>query len=310
MAPADWLWIALLSVIWGGSFIFIELALAGFHPFTLVAIRLGLGAALLIIWLGMSGRFPRLTRERIIVVAVLGLLNNAIPFSLIAWGQTGLGAGLASIFNATTPLFTILVAHLWSTDDKITASRLIALLTGLGGVIVLMGGERLSELGSGIAPQLAMLGAALSYAIAGVYGRRVARLGLDPAAASAGQFSIAFLMIAPVALLIDQPWTLPAPDAAAWASVLALAVLSTVFGYLIYFKVLARSGATNTMLVTFLSPVSAILLAVTFLGERMTLTQLGGMALIFIGLAVADGRIIGWLGGWLAAKRGGPKLGA
>ena len=292
MAPADWPLIVLLAAIWGGSFIFIELALSGFRPFTLVAIRLAIGSTLLVVWLVASGRFPRLTRERCRALLVMGLTNNAVPFSLLTWSQTELGAGLASIFNAMTPLFTILVAHLWTSDDRMSPARLVALITGFAGVVVLMGGESLSELGSNLWAQLIALSSSLFYAIAGVYGRRVARLGLAPDAAAAGQCFAAFLIMTPLALVIDRPWTLAAPGWVAWGGLVSLAVLSTSFGYLIFYKVLARSGATNAALVTFLVPISAILLATSFLGERMSETQFAGMALIFAGLAVADGRII------------------
>lgn len=304
MAPVDWLWIVVLSAIWGGSFIFIELALTGFSPFTLVTVRLGIGAALLVAWLLASGRVPHLTLERCRVLLVMGLLNNAFPFSLLTWSQTEFGAGLASIFNAMTPLFTILVAHVWTSDDRITPSRLFALTIGFCGVVVLMGGESLSELGSNLWAQLVALASSIFYAIAGVYGRRVARLGLPPDAAAAGQCLAAFLIMIPVALIIDRPWASSMPNGLAWSGLVALAVLSTSVGYLIFYKVLARSGATNASLVTFLVPISAILLATTFLGERMTPTQLAGMALIFAGLAVADGRLFGRL----AARRGRPKL--
>ena len=295
MAPADWLWIALLSMIWGGSFIFIKLALTGFQPLTIVAVRLAVGAVLLIAWLAVSGRIPTLTRDRCVAVAMMGLFNNAIPFTLLTWAQIELGAGFASIFNAMTPLFTILVAHLWTSDDRITPSRLFALMTGFAGVVVLMGGESLGGLGSILGAQFAALSSGIFYAIAGVYGRRVARLGLEPDAAATGQCIAAFVLIAPLALLVDRPWTQAAPDMVAWGGVLALAILSTTFAYLIFFKVLARSGATNAALVTFLVPLSAILMATIFLGERMTASQFAGMALIFAGLAVADGRLASYL---------------
>lgn len=295
MAPVDWLWILLLSVIWGGSFIFIKIALTGFQPLSVVAGRLAIASLLLVIWLIASGRFPVLTRERVVALAVMGLTNNAVPFWLLTWAQTELGAGLASIFNAMTPLFTILVAHLWTSDDRMTPSRLVALLTGFAGVVVLMGGESLSELGSNLWVQIAALASGIFYAIAGVYGRRVARLGIAPDAAAAGQCLAAFVIVAPVAALFDRPWTHPAPELHAWIGVLGLAVLSTTVAYLIFFKVLARSGATNAALVTFLVPISAIVMATTLLDERMSATQLGGMALIFAGLAVADGRMLGWL---------------
>ena len=300
MASADWLWIILLSTIWGGSFIFIELALTGFGAFTIVAMRLALGALLLILWLVLSGRLPYPTQERVVAVAVMGLLNNAVPFSLLTWSQTELGAGFASIFNAMTPLFTILVAHLWTSDDRMTPSRIFALVTGFAGVVVMMGGESLSELGSNLWAQFAALTSGIFYAIAGVYGRRLSRLGIGPDAATAGQCLAAFVIVTPLAAYFDRPWAQAAPGAAAWGGVLALAVLSTAVAYLIFFKVLARSGATNAALVTFLVPISAILLATVFLGERMTATQLAGMALIFAGLAVADGR--------LASRFARPKL--
>lgn len=295
MAPADWLWILLLSVIWGGSFIFIKLALTGFQPFSIVAIRLAIGAVLLVAWLVASGRVPVLTRERIVAVAAMGLLNNAVPFCLLTWAQTELGAGFASIYNAMTPLFTILVAHLWTNDDRITPSRLIALVTGFAGVVVMMGGESLSDIGSSLWAQFAALLSGIFYAIAGVFGRRVSRLGLAPDAAAAGQCIAAFVLIAPLALIVDRPWTRAAADAVAWSGVLALAVLSTAVAYLIFFKVLARSGATNAALVTFLVPLSAILMATVFLDERLSATQFAGMALIFAGLAVADGRLATYL---------------
>ena len=295
MASADWLWIALLSVIWGGSFIFIKLALTGFQPLSVVAIRLGIGTMLMGTWLVASGRIPHLTRDRVLAVAMMGFLNNAAPFILLTWAQTELTAGLASIFNAMTPLFTILVAHLWTSDDRITPSRLFALVTGFAGVVILMGGESLSDLGSSLWAQIAALSSGIFYALAGVYGRRISHLGIAPVAAAAGQFIAAFVLVAPLALVIDRPWTLAAPGAVAWGGILALAILSTAIAYLIFFKILARSGATNAALVTFLVPISAILMAVTFLDEILTVPQLAGMALIFAGLAVADGRLAGRL---------------
>jgi drug/metabolite transporter (DMT)-like permease len=288
----DWSLLGLLSVLWGGSFFFVGIAVKELPPLTIVVLRVGLAAGMLYLTLRMLGL--RLPRDRGAWAAFfgMGLLNNAIPFCLIVWAQTHIASGLAAILNATTPLFTVVVAHLFTNDERITGNRLAGVLVGLVGVMVTIGSTALQGLGSDVAAQLAVLGAAMSYAFAGVFGRRFARLGVTPMAAATGQVTAATIMLLPLALLVDRPWTLPMPSAATIAAILGTAALSTAVGYILYFRILATAGATNLLLVTLLIPVSAILLGALVLGERLSAQHFMGMALIGAGLAVIDGRLL------------------
>lgn len=289
MGGREWLLLVTLSVLWGGSFFFSEVALAELRPFTVVLGRVGLAAIALIAFVYLTGRrmpgSPRLWGAFL----VMGALNNLIPFSLIVWAQVTIDSGLASILNATTPLFTVLLAHVLTRDERMTSNRLIGVLLGLGGVVVLVGPDVLSGLGAQGLAQLAVLGAAVSYACAGIYGRRFKEL--PPAVAAAGMVTGTAIMILPIALILEQPWTLR-PGAVTWGAIIGLSLLSTALAYLIYFRILAVAGATNLLLVTFLIPVSAVFLGMTLLGERPDAAAFAGMGLIFAGLAVVDGRLV------------------
>jgi len=290
-----WIWLLSLSVLWGGSFFFAKVAVAELGPLTVVFGRVALAALALNFVVVSTGRslFRRGTPWP--AFAVMGLLNNLIPFSLIFWGQTQIASGLASILNATTPLFTLVVAHLATRDERITAAKGMALLIGFAGVVVLLGPDLLVGGRSGLAGQVACLTAALSYAFAGVYGRRFQAMRVAPTQAAAGQVTASAMLILPIMLLVDRPWMLPAlPAVSVWAALAGLALLSTALAYVLYFRILAAAGATNLLLVTFLIPVTAILLGTAFLGERLEPRQSAGMALIGIGLAVLDGRLVAW----------------
>jgi len=218
---------------------------------------------------------------------LLGALNNLIPFSLIAWGQVHLTSGLASILNATTPLFTALVAHGLG-QERLTRHRVAGVLLGLAGVAVLIGPGALRHLGADTWSELAIVGAAVSYAFAGTYGRRFRAM---PAVVPvAGMLTTSALMALPPALL-DRPWT-AAPSLGTWGALLGLSLLSTALGFLIYFRLLSSAGATNVMLVTLLIPVTALLAGSLVLGEHVTGTALAGMALICCGLLAIDGRLL------------------
>ena len=289
MSASDWLLLVILSVLWGGSFFFVELALDGFGPFTLVTGRVGLGALALLIFVRATGnRMPREARPWVAFV-IMGVLNNLIPFTLIAWGQVHIDSGLASILNATTPLFTVLLAHVLTRDERMTAGKLAGVLFGLAGVAVLIGPDALSGLGAQGLGQIAVLVASISYGFAGIFGRRFK--DIPPSIAAAGMLTTSTFMVAPLAVLIERPWT-ASPGAGALLAVLGMAVLSTALAYLLYFRILARAGATNLLLVTFLIPVSALVLGIVFLGERLDWTAYAGMALIFLGLAAVDGRVV------------------
>jgi drug/metabolite transporter (DMT)-like permease len=291
MRAGEWGLLVFLSGLWGGSFFFVEVALVELPPVTTVALRVAGGALVLLAVLRLAGvALPRgLPVWRAFLV--IGVLNNAIPFSLIAWGQTEIAGGLASILNATTPLFAVVLAQFLTRDEKLTPSRLGGAATGFAGVVAMIGPDALAGLGGALAAQLACLLAAFSYALAGIYGRRFRRLGVAPLATAAGQVIASSLVLVPLALLVERPWTLAPPGAATWSAIAALVVLSTALGYVLYFRILAAAGATNILLVTFLVPASAILLGAVFLGERLEPRHFAGMALIGAGLALIDGRL-------------------
>lgn len=292
MSLRVWIWLLSLSVLWGGSFFFAKVAIGELQPLTVVFGRVALAALALNLVLSLAGRslFQRGVPWPTFVV--MGLLNNMIPFSLIFWGQTQIASGLASILNATTPLFTLAVAHLLTRDERINAAKAVALLVGFAGVALLVGPNLLVGDDSSFIGQMACLGAALSYAFAGVYGRRFQIMGVQPMQAAAGQVTASAVLILPIMLIVDRPWNLAGPPSAnVWAALAGLALLSTALAYLLYFRILAAAGATNLLLVTFLIPVTAILLGAVFLGERLEPRHFAGMALIGVGLAAIDGRI-------------------
>jgi drug/metabolite transporter (DMT)-like permease len=292
MTPVEWAMLLTLSLFWGGSFFFVGVAVKELPPLTIVALRVSLAA--LILWacapaLGLV--MPR-RREAAIAFLGMGLMNNAIPFCLIAWGQTQLASGLASILNATTPLFTVLAGHFLTRDERLTPLRATGALFGLFGVAALIGPRLVEGLGGGVLAELAILGAAISYALASLFGRRFRRLGVSPIATATGQVTASSLMLVPIALLVDRPWTLALPGAATCAAVAALASFSTALAYILYFRILAGAGATNVVLVTLLAPVSSILLGAIVLHERLEPRHFVGLALIAVGLACIDGRLV------------------
>lgn len=221
----------------------------------------------------------------------MGALNNFIPFTLIFWGQAEITSGLASILNATTPLWTAVLAHFLTQDERMSGNKLAGVAFGLTGVIGMIGPAALSGVGLNVLAQLAVLGAAISYGFAGIFGRCFKRLGVNPLVTAAGQLTGTTVMMLPVALIADQPWTLPSLSLTTYGAVAGLALLCTAVAYVIYFRLLASAGATNLLLVTFLIPVSALVLGITILGETLEPRQLAGMVLIGLGLAAIDGRL-------------------
>lgn len=295
MGPVEWSLLIALSVLWGGSFFFVGIAVDALPPFTIVALRVGLAAIALNALMFAKGLRMPASRQLLAVFVGMGCLNNMIPFSLIVWGQTHIASGLASILNATTPFFTVIAAHYLTSDERATAGRLAGVALGFGGVVLMIGTEALGGLGTSAVAQLAILGAAVSYALAGIFGRRFRSLGVSPLAAATGQTTASAVVLVPLALALERPLVLPLPAAHVWGAVLGLALLSTALAYLIYFRVLATAGATNILLVTFLIPVSAILLGTTILGEQLAMKHFAGMGLIGLGLAAIDGRPLGLL---------------
>ena len=291
MGPFEWFLVLSLSVLWGGSFFFGEVALQEFRPFTVVLGRVGIAAlALLILVRALGLRMPASISMWGAFFA-MGAINNLIPFSLILWGQVQIASGLASILNATTPLFTVVLAHMLTVDERMTPGRIAGVLAGIAGVAVMIGVEVLNGLTANVTAQLLVLGGALSYAFAGIYGRRFREL--PPLVTATGQVTASTVLILPVALLLDQPWHAAEVGLITWGALLGLALLSTALAYIIYFRILSTAGATNLLLVTFLIPVSAIILGSLVLDEQLAAKHFAGMALIGLGLALIDGRIFG-----------------
>ena len=290
MSAAEWGLLLTLSVLWGGSFFFQKVALAALPPFTVLFCRVGLAAAALGLAMRIAGYgLPRSPGEWT-PFAIMAVLNNVIPFSLILWGQTQIASGLAAILNACAPLFTAVLAHYLTRDERLTPRRAGGVLLGLGGVVVMIGPDSLSGLGCGVLAQLAVLAAGMSYACAGIFGRRFA--GTPPLVTATGQVTASTVLILPVALLVDHPWTLVPPNARVWAALLGLAIISTALGYVVYFRILTTAGATNLLLVTLLMPVIALVLDTLVLGERLAPGHFAGMVLVAAGLAVIDGRFL------------------
>jgi drug/metabolite transporter (DMT)-like permease len=291
MSAREWGLLLALSVLWGGSFFFNGVAVRELPTFTVVVARVVLAAVILLAVLhALGGRLPT-GRRAWAAFFGMGLLNNVIPFSLIVWGQSHIASGVASILNATTPLFTVIVADVLTADERMTGGRLAGVIVGLAGVAVMVGGYALRSLGVAVVAGLACLAAALSYAFAGVFGGRFRDMGITPLATATGQVVASSLVLTPVMLVLDRPWSLAMPSAAALLALVGVAALSTALAYILYFRILATAGTTNLLLVTFLIPVSAILLGVLVLGETLEPRHFAGMALIGGGLAAIDGRI-------------------
>ncbi|MEY3960990.1 MAG: hypothetical protein RIR14_1644 [Pseudomonadota bacterium] len=291
MSARNWMTLAILSILWGGSFVFVELALTGLPVITIVWARVALAASLLALWLMLSRTgFP--SRQHWPALAVMGLLNNAVPFTLLVMAQGQITGGLASILNATTPLWTVLVAHLFTSDEKITGTKAMGLTLGFSGVVVIAGGGGPAKLWA-IA---ACLGAALSYGLSGVWGRRFKGLGLQPLQVAFGMLASAATLLLPLWVVLERPWANPMPAPLPLAAVVGLAVLSTALAYILYFRLLASAGAVMLSLVTFLIPASAVALGALVLAEPILPRQIGGLALILAGLLAMDGRFVKWRG--------------
>jgi drug/metabolite transporter (DMT)-like permease len=304
MKPAEWGMLILLSIFWGGSFFFVEIALRDFQPFTVVFLRVTLAALILTGVVYLSGQRMPDSLRLWSAFLVMGAINNAIPFSLIVWGQTRIDSGVASILNATTPIFTVLLAHVFTSDERLTRRKFLGVLIGFLGVYMMMKPElktgfNFSWRGLG---QLAALGAALSYGFAGIYGKRFKKT--SPVVTSAGMLICSSLMMLPVAVTIDSPWPL-SPSLESAASVFGIATISTAMAYLLYFRILASAGATNVLLVTFLIPISALLLGVGVLGEVINVLGYIGMGCIFLGLIVIDGRTLTWITNCFGTRKEG-----
>jgi drug/metabolite transporter (DMT)-like permease len=289
MTIKEWILIIILSIIWGGSFFFVGIAVKELPPLTIVLGRVALASVILLAIVYLKGEKMPSSLSIWGSFIVMGAINNMIPFCLIAWGQTHIESGLASILTATTPIFSVILAHFFTKEEKLTFNRISGIVLGWIGVLVLIGIESLSGFGIEVLGQAAILGAAIFYACAAIYGRRFKEM--NSMVVSTGMLCASTIMMIPLALYFDQPWNL-APSTMSIMSILGLAAISTSLAYIIYFHVLATAGPTNILLVTFLIPLSAITLGVMVLGEQLGWEMFVGMGIIFLGLITIDGRLL------------------
>jgi len=289
MNAKGWGLLLLLALLWGSSFFFYKILVAVLTPVTVVLGRVGIAAVAMNLWLLATGRHVPLSHGRWRRFLLLGFLNNVLPFILIAWGETRIESGLASILNATSPVFMVAVAHWGTEDEKLSWAKSAGIVLGILGVMVLVGRDAFGG-SRNIWGELAVVAASCAYGFGGVYSRRFK--DLPPLVAATGQVSGGAVILLPLALLVDHPWNLPMPDTGAWASLFAIALVNTALAYFVYYRMLASAGVTYISLVTFLIPVIALFLGAAFLGERVTMQALAGMAIIALGLAAIDGRLL------------------
>ncbi len=290
MGAKEWGQLLLLGAIWGGSFFFARIAVAEIEPLVLVLFRVAIAAIALQLYLAARGPSFRMALPYAGAFFGLALLNNVIPFSLIFLGQTELGAGLASVLNATTPFWTLIIANLMTNDEKLTRNKLAGILLGIAGTAVMIGPGLFAAMDGPIWAKLALIGATLSYAFALIFARRFR--ALPPAVVATGQMTASTVIMIPIVLLLHGSSGLFSASLPVWSAVLALALLSTAFAYILFFNLVADAGATNASLVTLIVPVSATLLGAAFLNERMEALEIFGMALIGLGLLTIDGRAL------------------
>jgi len=306
MTAREWGLLLLLSLLWGSAFMFSGLSLKEVTHHGLAFFRVAIAAVVLLL-AAVAARlhFPR-NPQFWGGLAILSLTSTAIPFTLLYWAQTHIASGLAAILNAMTPIFTILVAHLVTRDEKMDTRRFAGVVAGIAGVAVIVGPSALGHFDGNLWAEGAVLGAGACYAVSSVYGRRF--IGESPVVVSFAQMAFGSAILLPVMLIAGAPFRDGLPSPTVIAAIFALGVFSTGLAFVMFFRILARAGATNAVLVTLLVPVSAILLGVLVLGESLAPRQFAGMCLIALGLLINDGRPLEYLRARLAALRQRPDV--
>ncbi|MDX8349054.1 DMT family transporter [Cognatiyoonia sp. IB215446] len=290
ISPRAWTELILLAFIWGGSFLSIRIALDELGFLTSVAHRTGW--AMLILWAYVLFRRLPIPKDPGIWGAflVMGLLNNVIPFSLMAWGQLHIETGLTSILNAATAIFGVIAAAIFLADERLTLRKAVGVSLGFLGVATAIGLSALLQFDIRSLGQLAVIGGTISYALAGVWARKTLA-GLSPQVAAAGMLTGSSMITIPFAWIIEGPFSLAlAPQT--WAAVAYYAIIATAVAYLLYYRVLAMAGSGNLMLVTLLVAPVAIILGALVLGEALPLRAYAGFALLALGLIIIDGRLL------------------
>lgn len=287
MPTRSWGAFLLLGSIWGSSFLWIKLALAELGPFTLVGFRLLFGALGMVLVLGIRRPSFPTNRKSWLLLAIMGLTNTAMPFVLISWGQTSIDSGVASILNSTTPLFTLVIAHFFLDDERMTVPRAIGLVVGFFGILLLFSRDvGVDGFRSGLLGQAAVLAAAISYAASSVFARRAFR-NVPLLVQAAVPLFVADMLIWVGAFSIEAPLSLPSLPIT-WISLAWLGLLGSCVAYLLYFYLLTTVGSTRTVLVTYMFPVIGIGLGVLFLGESLDVRLVVGALLVVAGIGVVN----------------------
>lgn len=298
LGATEWALIVLHSVLWGSSFFFGAIAIKEVPPLTITAFRAIPACAIVVgVCMALHQRIPS-SNDFWTRMLVLAVLNNVAPLLLILWAQHQVAGGVAAVFNATTPLFAVVVAHFVTRDERLSARRIAGVVIGIAGVSVLVGTDVTSGGSGGIVAKVALLAAALCYALAGLFARVTSRE--PPFVIAAGQLVAALLLAMPLAIAFDHPWTLPLPSGRVVAAIVGMGVFSSAFAALVYFTVIRRAGATNGLLVTLLLPITPIILGTLLLGDAIHVREVVGAVIIALALVVLDGRPLRWLGNRLA----------
>ncbi len=296
MRATDWFLLVFLSVLWGATFFFVAVAVPEVPPFTLVLVRVGLAAAVLVpIVFALGYQLPA-TLEGWRPFIMLSILNNVIPFTLMVYGQQRIASALAAVLNATTPLFTLVLARVFA-SEALSPNKLAGVLLGIAGVTILMGPEAINANASSVIGMLCLLGTAFSYGLSALWMRQLREV--PPLVTSAAQLTCSTVMLLPLAAFVDRFWMMPMPSGNVLLALVGLAVLATALAYIVFFRISATAGPSNVMLVTLLIPITATLLGVLILGEAITPSQAIGAVVIASGLIVIDGRLLARLLGRL-----------
>ena len=291
LGAVEWGLIGLQSMLWGSSYFFIAIAQPELPALTIAALRtLPASAALLLIVLSLGYRLPATLAEWRLFI-LFSAFNTLLPFVLIVWGQARVTGGMAAILNATAPLFGIFLAHVLTQDEKLSWNKFAGIVVGIAGVSMLVGYDFAFGSSADVLARLALLAAPLCYVCANIFART--KLGHYPAFVVATMQMVGAIFVAfPLALVVDQPWTLPTPSLQAVGAILGMGLFGSALASLCHYTVLQRAGATNASLVTLIMPLTPILLGGMFLGERLTLREALGALVIGAALVIIDGRLL------------------
>jgi drug/metabolite transporter (DMT)-like permease len=293
--------IALQSMLWGSTFFFVAIVRDGMPPITMTAVRLVPACIVLlcvIAWL--KQRLPATVSEWVKIV-VFSAFNNVVPFILITFAQREVTGGMAAVFNATAPLFTVFLAAIFIAEEKLSWPRVLGILVGIVGVAVLIGINPAATTGS-IGARLLLIAAACCYAIGNVFAR-VLLPGYQPFALATAQMIGSLLLATVLSLLFEQPWTIPSPTPVVWLTIIVMGILGSAFASMCHFTILRRAGATNAMLVTIVLPLTPMLLGSIFLGDTISAREIAGGLIIALALVIIDGRV---LTRWLPRRSAAP----